>query len=878
MRRSTTTSGIAVALAALLAMPAALAQTGPGADPATEPAPAAHGMQAVEQLGPRLDDVARDYGISEKRLESLLLTDPTLAVDPDGELLYVDEPAPGEGAGPAPEVDPGPEPAPPTDDAVFELHSLPGASHVIYLDFDGSTTTGTSWNSSSGIDPIVSPPYDLDGSPDSWSATELSRIGLVWAYVAEDFAPFAVDVTTEEPPVADLRRSGAGDARWGVRVVVTDDTWADCGCGGHAYIGSFDDATDEPVFVYNSSLSGVSEASSHEVGHSMNLAHDGKGTSTYYGGHGSGTTSWGPIMGAAYNRSVTQWSRGEYLDATNNGSSANYGNGPDDLAVIASLTNGNGFGLRPDDHGDTTATATPLSGLTPVATGRIGTTADVDVFRFTTGAGPVTVQVDPFLPVKNLDVRAQLLDQGGGVVAVSDGAATLSAGFTQTLPAGTYYVTVEGTGVGDPFAASPTGYTSYASLGQYALSATTLPVPAGSISGTVTDDGSGDPVAGAWVLALDTATGAPVAATADASGAFSAVVGPGTHHVLTLDPSGTHAGEWYDDRALDGDPTPVDAGASGLDIGLAPAGATASVSGVVTDAATGQPLPGVWVAAVGPFPDSAALAGGTQTDASGRYTISGLEAGDHLLAFIDPARDHAVEFHDDAAVPSGATLVPLSPGTTATADAALAPVAAGAPGTAPLTGRVTATGTGAPIEGAWVVALDSTGTVADATVTDAAGDYALAVVPGGYFVEFVDPTATHRGEWNLDHPTQDLGAADQVVVGPTGAVVDADLDPAGPTAALSGTVTGVGGLPVPGAWVVVLDPATGGLVKGAVTGLDGSYTVGGLRTGPVVVAFLDPSGVHALEYHDGAAGFGQADPVALVAGSTTAVSATLDPP
>ena len=64
-----------------------------------------------------------------------------------------------------------------------------------------------------------------------------------------------------------LRRSGGGDTEWGIRVVVTDDTWAGCGCGGHAYIGSFDDGADEPVFVYNSSLAGVAEASSHEVGH-----------------------------------------------------------------------------------------------------------------------------------------------------------------------------------------------------------------------------------------------------------------------------------------------------------------------------------------------------------------------------------------------------------------------------------------------------------------------------------------------------------------------------------------------------------------------------------------------------------------------------------
>src|SRR5690606_29671235 len=275
MPRPKLTYSIAAALAvavALLAVPTARAQTAPAPDAE----PVSSGRQAVDELGADLADVAEDYGLSAKQLRNRLLADPTLAVDDGGELLYVDEPAPGEPPAPegSVEADTDPAPAPPTTDPAFDLHSLPGADHTIYLDFDGHTTTGTTWNSAYNLPTIVSPPFDIDGSPDTWSATEISRIALAWAYVAEDFAPFDVDVTTEEPPTADLMRSGAGDTRWGVRVVVTKDTWASCGCGGHAYIGAFDDPTDEPVFVYNSSLTGVSEASSHEVGHAMNLAHD----------------------------------------------------------------------------------------------------------------------------------------------------------------------------------------------------------------------------------------------------------------------------------------------------------------------------------------------------------------------------------------------------------------------------------------------------------------------------------------------------------------------------------------------------------------------------------------------------------------------------
>ena len=55
----------------------------------------------------------------------------------------------------------------------FLLHSDPSASKVIYLDFDGHTTTGTIWNSSYGT-PIVTPPYSFEGDS-SFSNAEWSR-------------------------------------------------------------------------------------------------------------------------------------------------------------------------------------------------------------------------------------------------------------------------------------------------------------------------------------------------------------------------------------------------------------------------------------------------------------------------------------------------------------------------------------------------------------------------------------------------------------------------------------------------------------------------------------------------------------------------------
>ena len=447
---------------------------GPPADAGARSGPASdrgpvNGAAALARLGDRLPDVARAHGFDPAELADELRRDASLHVDDSLELLYVDAPAPGEQVDPAP-ADPT-SAAPPVTDGVFQLESLPGADHTIFLDFDGETSSGTSWKSG---ETIVSPPYDVDNAPDSWSATELARIEATWKAVSEDFAPFDVNVTTREPGTAALTRSGSNDPTWGVRVLFTDNVAGVCtSCGGVAYIGSFDDSTDEPVFVFNSSLTGMIEAASHEVGHSMLLAHDGRGADTYYGGHGSGETGWGPIMGASYNRNVTQWSRGEYSDSTNTGSQANYNNGDDDLAILASLTNGNGFGLRVDDHGDVASSATP------VASGRhagiVSTATDVDAFSIRT-AGGLGLTAAPVAANPNLDVCLRVLSGGNEIASASP--STLAASIDlPTLAAGTYVVTVEGCAFGDPFASTPTGWTGYGSVGQYVLDVTATDGP-----------------------------------------------------------------------------------------------------------------------------------------------------------------------------------------------------------------------------------------------------------------------------------------------------------------------------------------------------------------------------------------------------------------
>ena len=87
--------------------------------------------------------------------------------------------------------------------------SRPSATRKIFLDFDGHSTTGSAWSSGT----VTTPAYDTDGNPSSFSAAEKANMVAIWRAVAEDFAAFDVDITTEDPggwaPVAVLRSATA---------------------------------------------------------------------------------------------------------------------------------------------------------------------------------------------------------------------------------------------------------------------------------------------------------------------------------------------------------------------------------------------------------------------------------------------------------------------------------------------------------------------------------------------------------------------------------------------------------------------------------------------------------------------------------------------
>lgn len=421
------------------------------------------GQAAVDRLGTRLPEVASWYGKSAEALRRELLFDRRVKLDSKGRMFVVEEmEGPLHGSLAEAETSLAEGQLAPLEQT-FMLHSRPGASKTIYLDFDGATLTGTAWNSNGNT--LNAKPYDIDGAPASFSTTELQRIQYIWQRVAEDYAPFDVNVTTQAPAPDRLARADTSDQVYGTTVLITDSNGIySCSCGGVAYVGVFNDTSSryKPALVFYNSLGNgdekaVAEAVSHEAGHNVGLSHDGTSSTGYYTGHGTDpVTSWAPIMGVGYYKNIVQFSRGEYANANNK---------EDDFAVAQA----NGLPLRADDFGNTTFAAAPFPGTGATVDGVIERAGDADVFSFTAAAGSFSAAVVPASRSANADLVLTLLDASGTELVSSNPLNALNASLSyQITSPGTYYVQVRSTGQGDP---ATIGYSAYGSVGNYRVSA-----------------------------------------------------------------------------------------------------------------------------------------------------------------------------------------------------------------------------------------------------------------------------------------------------------------------------------------------------------------------------------------------------------------------
>lgn len=330
------------------------------------------------------------------------------------------------------------------------LSSHPSAQAVVFLDFDGHAVTGTSWN--------YNGPFAC-----GTSGLNNSQITEVFNRVAEDYRPFNLNITT------DSTKFLAAPPNRRMRVILTvTSSWYGA-AGGVAFVNSFTWGDDNPCFVFsallNYNVKNISEAASHEAGHTLGLFHQSSydtncnKLSDYYAGEGSGEIGWAPIMGVGYYRNMTLWNNGP-----NSYGCTNY---QSDLDIITAASNG--FGYRTDDHSGNYdgATTAAFSNNEFTTSGVIEKNTDVDVFKFTMlSFGRFQLSAIPYNVGtgnigSDLDLQVTLYNTSQALLNVFNPGTLLSSVIDTSLGAGVYYIKVEGKG--NQYAPN------YASLGSYSL-------------------------------------------------------------------------------------------------------------------------------------------------------------------------------------------------------------------------------------------------------------------------------------------------------------------------------------------------------------------------------------------------------------------------
>jgi len=270
-------------------------------------------------------------------------------------------------------------------------HSNPAADHQIYLDFDGHFQS--EWATYKNIE---TPEFSR-----SWEFPLFFETTSIFEQVADDFAPFNIDVTTESP----------GQLTDNVLHVVVggDGIWFEEGSSGASVLNSFSNTElSNVVFVFGdrSPTHAIANAVSYHAGRAFGLLPQASPTTEEI--FHPGETDWTPIMGRLTDSGRTTWHDGPVRSP--DGARIAYAS-QDDMKIIASGKNG--FGFRSDDHANTPECATPIhipvfdqfTDALKLADGILTSHSDVDWFSFVWNGGEFrveTFETDNLVPILSL--------------------------------------------------------------------------------------------------------------------------------------------------------------------------------------------------------------------------------------------------------------------------------------------------------------------------------------------------------------------------------------------------------------------------------------------------------------------------------------------
>ena len=339
-------------------------------------------------------------------------------------------------------------------------------------------------------------------------------------------------------------------------------------------------------------------------------------------------------------------------------------------------------------------------------------------FRLRTGASISGRVVDGAtgLPIRDVEIGAEQTGDGRRVYARFDSEGRYTIG---GLSSGTYVVEAN---------AHEHGYVNEFYRGQTSWETADLVSIAGSrsvegidfalqpgqtITGRVTDALTGVPIEGADVNAERDDGNYSAGANTDREGMYELIgLAPGAYRVRANAREQGYIEVLYDDQPRSDDADLVFVlveGAGGIDFALR-AGAT--ISGRVTDVATGLPISRAQISADDPIRGRGAWA---ETDSDGRYTVLSLAPGSYAIRADARDAGYVAQFYNDQLLSDGADLVTVS------GQESVAGIDFGLRAGTTIAGRVTDGQTGLPVRYVWVEAESIDGGPGSAAETDADG-------------------------------------------------------------------------------------------------------------------------------------------------------------